>query len=185
LDFYTYKAYIPNLNQQIIRLTKEGLGIRSTARFLEISSTTLLTRIIRIASKIKQPKIALNQTYQVDELKTYIGNKKRPTWVIYALNSVTKLPVCLKVGRRNKKNLNYIVDTLQLSKAKKIVTDKLPMYQYIINKKLHSTKFRGINHIERNHLTLRTHLKRLNRRSICFSKSLVLLSATIKIYFWC
>ena len=30
IDYYTYKAYQPNLNHQIVVLTKEGLGIRST-----------------------------------------------------------------------------------------------------------------------------------------------------------
>jgi len=49
VENYIYKAYQPNLNQQIIILTKEGLGIRSTARVLKISTTTLLKRIISIA----------------------------------------------------------------------------------------------------------------------------------------
>jgi hypothetical protein len=46
------------------------------------------------------------------------------------------------------------------------------------------SKFRNTNHIERKNLSLRTHLKRLNRRTICFSKSLVILSACLRIYFW-
>lgn len=95
---YTYKAYYSNINQQIIVLTKEGLGIRSIARVLKISTTTLLKRILQIAGIIKQPQILRNQIYQVDELRTYIGNKKRAVWIIYAIDSVTKLPVSLKVG---------------------------------------------------------------------------------------
>ncbi len=39
---YTYNACKSNTNQQIILFTKEGLGIRSTARVLRISVTTLL-----------------------------------------------------------------------------------------------------------------------------------------------
>ncbi|WP_343791129.1 IS1 family transposase, partial [Wandonia haliotis] len=38
--------------------------------------------------------------------------------------------------------------------------------------------------IERKNLTLRTHVKRLNRRTICYSKSLLTLSAIMRIYFW-
>jgi len=38
-------AYQPNLNEQIVILTKEGLGIRSTARVLRISTTTLLKKM--------------------------------------------------------------------------------------------------------------------------------------------
>jgi len=57
VETYTYKAYQPTINQQIITLTKEGLGIRSTARVLHISTTTLLKRIITIAQDIPQPGI--------------------------------------------------------------------------------------------------------------------------------
>lgn len=181
---YSYNAYQSNINSQIVTLTKEGLGIRSTARVLKISATTLLKRILSIARVLKQPQIVYNQTYQVDEVRTYIGNKKSAVWIIYALDSFTKFPVSLKIGRRNKRNLQSVTDTLLISNPKKIFTDKLPIYKYLINKEIHSTKFRGINHIERKHLSLRTHLKRLNRKTICFSKSLVILSAIVKIYFW-
>ena len=72
---YTYKAYLPDTDSKIIQLTKEGLGIRSTARVLGISVTTLLKRILQIASNIKQPPIAVGRTYEVDEMRIFIGKK--------------------------------------------------------------------------------------------------------------
>ena len=86
---YTYKAYQPDTNQKIIQLTKEGLGIRSTARVLGISVTTLLKRILQIASKIKQPPIATGKTYEVDEMRIFIGKKSRLRWLVYALDRET------------------------------------------------------------------------------------------------
>jgi len=74
---YSYNAYHSNLNRQIVVLTKEGLGIRSTARVLGISTTTLLKRILSIAKDIPRPVISKGKTYEVDELRTFIGNKKR------------------------------------------------------------------------------------------------------------
>jgi len=41
VDFYTYKAYLQNTNSLIIQFTKDGLGIRSIARVLNISATKL------------------------------------------------------------------------------------------------------------------------------------------------
>jgi insertion element IS1 protein InsB len=35
VENYTYKAYLPNINKRIIQFTKEGLGIRSTARIIQ------------------------------------------------------------------------------------------------------------------------------------------------------
>lgn len=92
--------------------------------------------------------------------------------------------VRFSVGSRTNKTLNKVLISLQLSEAKKIFTDKLKHYRFLIEKKTHSTQARGTNHVERMHLNFRIHLKRLNRRSICFSKSTVMLSAVLKIYLW-
>lgn len=45
---YAYRAYKSNTNKKVIQLTKKGLGIRSTARILKISTTTLLKRILKL-----------------------------------------------------------------------------------------------------------------------------------------
>lgn len=184
VENYSYKAYSPNLNQNIVSLTKEGVGIRSTARLLKISTTTLLSRLISIAKTIKQPTIVKGRMFQVDEMRTYIKRKTKLIWIVYALDQKTKNVVSFNVGRRTNKTLKSVILSLELSKAKMIITDKLRNYKFIIKKEIHSTKFRGINHIERNNLSIRTHLKRLNRRTICFSRSLIVLNAILRIYFW-
>lgn len=58
VEQYKYNAYKPNLNYQIVLLTKEGLGIRSTARVLGISATTLIKRILSIAKDVPRPVIS-------------------------------------------------------------------------------------------------------------------------------
>lgn len=184
IDFYTYNAYHPDLNQQIIILTNEGLGIRSTARVLKISATTLLKRIISIAQKIKPPMISFGKEYEVDELCTYISNKEKRIWIVCALEKVSKQIVSFNIGRRTNQTLKSVIDTLALSQAKKIFTDKLKSYKSLIQAKIHKTTRFSTNSIERKFLTLRIHLKRLNRRTICFSKSLIMLNAILKIYFW-
>ena len=184
LDFYTYQAYRYGINNDIIALTKEGAGIRSTARLLKISPTTLLTRIITIAKKVVQPSIPKGKIYQVDEIRTYVIRKDKLIWIVYALEKQTKNVVSFNIGRRTNQTLKKVITSLELSEAEKIITDKLKKYKFLINPEIHSTKFRGINHIERKNLTLRTHLKRLNRKTICFSKSVVILNAILRIYFW-
>ncbi|MNL62789.1 IS1 transposase [compost metagenome] len=96
----------------------------------------------------------------------------------------SKKVVSFNVGKRTNKTLNHVLEILKLSEAKKLFTDRLKNYRYLIDEKLHWVKRFGTNHIERKNLTLRTHLKRLNRRTICFSKSLVVFTAVLKIYFW-
>ena len=181
---YSKKAYKPHTNSYIIDHVKEGCGIRSIARLLNISPNTVIRRIKNIAANIKKPIVVLNKTYEVDELKTYIKKKSRDCWVIYALDKHSGEVVDLKVGKRTKTNLQRVTDTLLLSKCKRIYTDGLSIYSQIIPAKIHKVKRYGTNRIERKNLNLRTHLKRLNRRTICFSKSIIMLEACLKIYFW-
>lgn len=184
IDFYTYKAYNSWINKRIIQFTKEGLGIRSTARILKISTTTLLKRIITIAKKIPNQPIFNYKIYEVDEIRTFIKNKDKPVWIVYALERKTKQVVNFSIGRRTKRTLQYVTNTLLLSNPKTIYTDKLIHYKSLLNGTNHITKPFGTNHIERKNLSLRTHLKRLNRKTICFSRSFIMLQCILRIYFW-
>jgi insertion element IS1 protein InsB len=60
----------------------------------------------------------------------------------------------------------------------------LNIYQALVPGEIHTSNAYNINYIERNNLNLRTHLKRLSRRTICFTRSLLMLTACLKIYFW-
>jgi IS1 family transposase len=79
---------------------------------------------------------------------------------------------------------NVVIKTLKTSKASKIYTDGLKNYRYLIDKKFQSVKQNATNHVKRKNLNLRTHLKKLNRKTICFSWSKIVLMPILKIYFW-
>ena len=181
---YKYNAYNPTLNKQIVTLSNEGLGIRSIARALSVSTTTLLSRFLKIAESIPMPPITMKSIYEVDEICTFVRNKENKIWIVYGLDRTTKNIACFSVGKRTKRTLNVVLKTLLLSKAKRIYTDDLRLYKTLLPNTIHKVTRFGTNHIERCNLSLRTHLKRLSRRSICFSKSLKMLNATLKIYFW-
>jgi len=181
---YVYNAYQNQINDSIKIYVKEGVGIRSTSRILKIAAGTVLKRIIFIAKKISQPILSIEKTYEVDEIRTYIKNKKSLIWIVYAFERENKRVVSFNVGSRTNKTLKIVLETLFLSRAKKIYTDKLKNYGYLISKKIHRTKLFGTNHIERFNLTMRTHIKRLNRRTICYTKDVTVLLAILKIYFW-
>jgi len=184
MEFYQSNACNPFISNNIISLLKEGCGIRSIARLLHISAVTVISRIRKIANAIVKPVITVGRTYEVDELRTYIKNKKQECWIIYALDKQNGQVVDLKVGKRTKLNLQKVTDTLLLSDCKQVYTDRLNTYRQLIPKALHKITRYGTNKIERKNLSLRTHLKRLNRKSICFSKNIQMLEASIKIYFW-
>lgn len=160
------------------------MGIRSISRFLRISTTTLFKRIINISDCIQPPSVNYNKIYEVDELRTYIGNKKQIIWLVYALEKESKNVICFNLGKRTNETLHSVIKTLLNSNPKNIYTDRLKNYQYLIPKEIHQTKRFGTNSIERKNLSIRIHLKRFNRKTICFSKSVSVLISILKIYFW-
>jgi insertion element IS1 protein InsB len=161
------------------------VGIRSIARVLHIAANTVIKQILQFAATITKPPIPINkQCFELDELRTYLVRKTNQYWVAYAICSETRAVLDFIVGKRSKTVLRIIVNNLLTSNVGIIKTDKLNIYQALIPKEQHIAKAYNINHIERYNLNLRTHLKRLSRRTICYSKSIAMLTACLKIYFW-
>jgi IS1 family transposase len=165
-------------------LVKEGMGIRSISRHLHISATTVLSKIVQIARSIKPPPISMYKSYEVDELCTYYKRKTSLLWVAYAIRRDTGTVTCFTIGSRTSHTLRTITDTLILSNATTVYTDKLQLYRQLLPATMHCNKQHCTNNIERKNLSLRTHLKRLSRRTICYTKSKLLLESCLRLYFW-
>jgi insertion element IS1 protein InsB len=76
-----------------------------------------------------------------------------------------------------------LISKLIESKAKKIYTDGLNIYPTLIPKSIHSVYAKCTNRIERLNLTMRTHIRRLSRKTLCFSRSRLMLEAGLTLYF--
>jgi insertion element IS1 protein InsB len=127
---YSYKAYQPTTDQWITGLLTEGCGIRSIARLLAISATTVTKRILAIAKCIPKPPVPLNRpAFEMDELRTYVKQKGNEYWIAYAICPDTKPVIDFTVGKRSKRTLKMVVNTLLLSGVGLIKTDKLNIYQ--------------------------------------------------------
>jgi insertion element IS1 protein InsB len=181
---YRYLAYNPTVDTQLVALLKEGVGIRGLARVLGISTTTVLRRIRILSRQLVRPTPPLNATYQIDEMRVVVGSKAKAVWLSYALCVETRQVVSFVVGRRNLRNLGAVVARVLLFKPKVVFTDRLDLYRLLIPKWVHSIHRRCTNYIERHHLKLRTQLKRLNRRSIAFSRSLDMLGNCVRLALW-
>ncbi len=122
--------------------------------------------------------------FEVDEMWSFIGNRKNVTWITYAIERETKTVIDFFVGRKTTENIKPLVNKLLLLKPKRIYTDKLNIYPALIPKTIHRRFQYCTNKIERMNLNLRTHIKRLSRKTICFSRKEKYLEAHLRIYFW-
>ena len=182
---YTYRAYEVNTNNFIIKLLKEGCGIRSIARILRISKNTVLSRMLKISKRIKPSVFTkLGCKFEVDELWTYIGAKSKCTWITYVLERNTRKVIDFFVGSKSKDNIRPLINHVLLLNPQRIYTDKLNLYPSLIPKDIHRVFRYCTNRIERKNLTLRTHIKRISRKTICYSKRKEYLEAHLRIYFW-
>lgn len=180
---YKYNAYKSNICESIVKLVINSCGIRDISRVLAISKTTVIKRILSISSLVKKPIIdEIDQIYEIDELYTKLQGKI--CWLTYAINRNTKQIIDFHVGGKTKENLDKVIKSVLKLNPRKIYTDKLNTYKNLIPVNIHSNRNLGTNTIERFNLNLRTHLKRLSRKTICFSKNLRVLEACILIYFW-
>jgi insertion element IS1 protein InsB len=145
----------------------------------------VIRKILCIADAIPTPEIPkVLGRIEVDELHTFIQHKNAVMCVIFSWDQQSKQALSLIVGTRSKANLRKVINPLLEVDVESINTDRYSGYRGVVPKKKHTTFKRRNNGIERQNLNLRTHLKRLNRRTICYSKSIAMLLAVVKIYFW-
>lgn len=123
---YKYLACYKTTNQSITRLLVEGLGIRSIARVLKISITTVIRRIKGIARLVNKPFAVIRRgIYEIDELWTFIGKKSNETWIAYSLERRGRKVIDFKVGARSIENLKSLTENVLTGDPKKICTDGL------------------------------------------------------------
>lgn len=184
---YRYSIASVEKDRHIVLLNNEGMSISSMSRYLQIPKTTVRRRILLISRKLRPPVLQESgQKYEVDEVQTFIGRNHPScyTYISYAINRATRKVVDFVVGSRSKEWIGKIIGRLLSLNPRRIYTDGLNLYPSLVPAAIHRVFRYHTNVIERNNLTLRTHSKRLCRKTICFSKSLVMLTASLKLYFY-
>ena len=136
---YSYNAYQKGVNDEIVTLTKEGVGIRSTARILNISPTTLLSRIVQIAQTISRPPVTYSKDLWSGWNKELCTKKVRTHLDSICLDRKSKQVVSYNIGPRTNATFNVVLETLRLSDAKWVYTDRLRNYRSLIETKIYRT----------------------------------------------
>jgi insertion element IS1 protein InsB len=109
---------------------------------------------------------------EVDEMWSFVGKKKDQRWLWHAIDHRSGKVLAYVCGRRNDEvfaQLNALLTPLGITRDH---TDHWGAYARQLDPKVHNPGKRNTQQIERTHLTLRTRIKRLVRKTICFSKSI-------------
>lgn len=126
---------------------------------------------------------------QLDEMWSFVQNKKNKQWIWLALNPNNRQIVAFHVGGRGEKDAQIFYDKIPLifKEQASFFTDYWQAYACVISEEKHFAvgKDSGLTaYIERLNCTLRQRASRLVRKSLSFSKSLSNHIGAIK-YFIC
>ena len=108
---------------------------------------------------------------ELDEMWSFVGSKKQPRWLWEALDHQTGKILASTFGRRADRVLVKLKALLAPFGSRRFYTDGWGACQRHLDPQLHVVGKRRTQQLERKYLTLRTRIKRLVRKTICFSRS--------------
>ena len=106
----------------------------------------------------------------MDEMWSFYHDKKHQIWLWWAVEHKTNIPLAYTFGTREHKYLDKLLDLLKPFPIRTVYADSNFAYENKIKDKILIRDKKDTQKIERNHLTFRTRIKRLARKTICFSK---------------
>ncbi len=119
---------------------------------------------------------------ELDEMWSFVGAKESARWLWHALDHRTGRVLAYVVGTRKDATFRKLRALLVPFGLTRYYTDKAGVYGRHLPPAQHTVGKLSMQKIERKHLTLRTHLKRLARKTLCFSRSRVMHDLLIGLY---
>jgi insertion element IS1 protein InsB len=108
---------------------------------------------------------------EADEMWSFVKRKKNQRWLWHAIDHYSGKVLAYVFGRRQDEAFLKLKALLEPFGITKYYTDYWGAYTRHIDMDQHVPGKRNTQKIERKHLTLRARIKRLARKTICFSKS--------------
>ena len=127
----------------VVALRVEGVSISATARVEGIAWNTVarwLERAAHACRRFNRETIIgfAVEELQADEIRTFVGSKKRPSWIFAAIEVGSRLWPSTVVGRRSYRNTLALVrdvsNQMDFMKLPLIVTDGLDFYEKVVRR---------------------------------------------------
>jgi IS1 family transposase/transposase-like protein len=180
---YSYRAYLKYVRELVVPMCLNGSGIRDTARVLRVSATTVMKLIREQAENLPPEKLPGRVAdVELDEMWSFVEKKKNQCWLWLAYSPKDRQMLAFSLGRRTDESLRKLLEKLSAVQITRYCTDNWESYQNLIPEVRHWIGKVGTQRIERQNLNFRTHLKRLQRRTICFSNTKKMFEAVVKLY---
>jgi insertion element IS1 protein InsB len=180
---YTNLGCVGEVRDLVVPLTINGAGIRDIERVLFLSTNTILKTLRESATRLDEPAYPRRvHDLEMDEFWSFVGAKRRQRWTWYGYDRQRRKVAAFVNERRTDAACRQLLQKLAGCRITRYHTDKWQSYAKFLPARRHRTGKEGTSRIERHNLNFRTRLKRLQRHTICYSKSAVMHDAVIKLF---
>lgn len=182
---YRYRACEPGIKEQILDMAINGSGIRDTGRVLKINKNTVINTLKNKSGSLVQvnPKIVelsaggeltvrLEEACleaELDEQWSWVGNKANQRWLWHAVDHATNTVLAYVFGKRKDDVFKKLKELLEPFGIQRYYTDDWGAYERHLDADKHEVGKHNTQKIERKNLNFRTWIKRLARKTLCFS----------------
>ena len=177
------RSYPPEVRQLCLKMYLNGMGLRGIERVTEIHHTTVMNWIKEAGIKLPDApeEGEIPEITEIDELQTFVGNKKNKVWVWTVVNHWKPGILLWTVGDRSSASFQIIWSIIRCWHSFWYVTDGWKVYPGFIEPEDHLVCKTYMTRVEGENTRLRHYLARLHRKTLCYSKSLEMLRYSIRL----
>lgn len=119
---------------------------------------------------------------EVDEMWSFVRSKAQQRWLWHAIDHDSGVVLAYVLGTREDEVFLELKKLLRPFGISRFYTDGAGVYERHLPAQKHEAGKEQTQKIERKHLTLRTRIKRLARKTICFSKTVLMHDVVIGLF---
>ena len=119
---------------------------------------------------------------EMDEMWSFVGSKSQQRWLWHAIDHHTGQVLAYVGGVREDHVFLELKALLEPFGITRFYTDGWGTYRRHLDPTAHTVGKRHTQKIERKHTTLRARIKRLTRKTICFSRSILIHDLVIGLF---
>jgi insertion element IS1 protein InsB len=194
---YQDRGRLPAVQQQIVDMTLNGSGVRDIVRVLRVSAATVINVLKTKEPAVKQVKerllrtldppqvhIILRQVEQaeMEEMWSFVGRKSQPRWLWHAIDHHTGQILAYVFGTREDETFLQLKELLTPFGITHFYTDGWGAYRRHLDPRTHTVGKQQTQKIDRKHITFWTCIKRLTRKTICFSRSIFMHALVVGLF---
>ena len=119
---------------------------------------------------------------EMDEMWSFVQSKQQQRWLWHTIDHQTGAVLAYVLAPHDDAALSALMTLLAPFGIQQFYTDRGGAYQRLLTPEHHTVGKTNTQRMARKHLTLRTRVQRLTRKTICFSKSVLMHDTVIGLF---